>query len=293
MIRLRLMDFLDELQHRILPGDGAMGTELLAAGVPAGQCLEELCVSQPDLVRGIHEQYLGAGARVIETNSFGANAVRLARYGLAGRVNEINWSAAQLAKDAAKGTGVYVAGSVGPLGIGAAEAAAQGIDRHEVFTEQIGALLDGGCNLIFLETFLDVEELLIALHAKQSLHHCPAVAMLALDDPAQLRAGWAKLRAADADVVGVNCMDPPATLLRLGVDAAGGGPLAVFLSAGQPLDEGGRLVYATTPADFASLGLALAAYGVPLIGGCCGVGPRHIAAFTAALRDAEKERAPR
>src|SRR5688500_2629882 len=110
------MDFLDDLQQSALLGDGAMGTELLATGVPPEACLEELCVSQPDLVRGIHAQYIAAGSRVIETNSLGANAVRLAKHGLQGRVNEINWNAAQVAKDAAKGTGVYVAGSVGPLG---------------------------------------------------------------------------------------------------------------------------------------------------------------------------------
>src|ERR1700744_736635 len=104
------MDFLDELQSRTLLGDGAMGTELLAAGVPAGRCLEELCVSKPEIVREVHERYLGAGARVIETNSFGANAVRLAEYGCEHRVGEINWTAAQLAKDVARGQGVYVAG---------------------------------------------------------------------------------------------------------------------------------------------------------------------------------------
>src|SRR5450432_2912863 len=92
------MDFLDELESRIIPADGAMGTELMAANIPAETCFEELCVSQPDLVCDIHDRYLAAGARLIETNTFGANAVRLARHGLEHRVNEINWSAAQLAK---------------------------------------------------------------------------------------------------------------------------------------------------------------------------------------------------
>jgi homocysteine S-methyltransferase len=271
------MDFLDELQHRVLPGDGAMGTELWAAGVPRTACLEELCVSAPGTVRAVHEAYVGAGARVIETNTFGANAVRLARHGHEHRVGEINWSAAQLAKDVAKGKGVYVAGSVGPLGISAAEAEAQGIDRHEVFTDQIGALLDGGCNLIFFETFLDVDELLIALHAKQSLHHCPAVALLPLIDPAALYAAWAKLRAADADVVGFNCLAP------FTLHTTDPGPLAAFPNAGTPCEEGDRLNYPLSPADFAAAGQALAALGVRLIGGCCGTGPRHIAALVAAL----------
>ena len=104
------MDFLDELQHRVLLGDGAMGTELWAAGAPVGSCLEGLCVSQPEMVRGVHERYLAAGARVIETNTFGANAVRLAQHGCENRVSEINWTAAQLAKDVPKRNGKIVHG---------------------------------------------------------------------------------------------------------------------------------------------------------------------------------------
>src|SRR5438094_7582403 len=145
------MDLLDELQSRIVPGDGAMGTILIAANVPMERCFEELCVSQPETVRDIHEKYIAAGARVIETNSFGANAARLEKYGFAGRVNEINWSAAQLARQCARGKNVFVAGSVGPLGITAEQARASGIDRAAVFQEQIGALLDGGVSLIFFE----------------------------------------------------------------------------------------------------------------------------------------------
>ncbi len=283
------MDFLDELQHRPLPGDGAMGTELLAAAVPPGRCLEELCVSQPDLVRGVHERYIAAGARVIETNSFGANAVRLASHGHEHRVNEINWSAAQLAKEAAKGKDVYVAGSVGPLGITAEEAAAQGIDRHAVFLEQIGALLDGGCRLIFLETFLDVEELLIALNAKHSLHHCPVVTLLAGQNPEQLPAAAARLRAADADVIGINCEDATRSLTLLaGLDDAG--PLAAFPSAGLPENHGGQLLYPATAADFAAAGLALVEQGVRLIGGCCGTGPTHIKALAKALLESTPAR---
>ena len=278
------MDFLDELQHRVLLGDGAMGTELLAAGVPLGRCLEELCVSQPDLVRNIHESYIGAGARLIETNSFGANAVRLAQHGCEHRVSELNWTAAQLAKDVAKGKNVYVAGCVGPLGITAEEAAARGIDRHEVFTEQIGALLDGGCQLIFLETFLNADELLIALDAKQALHHCPVVALLTGNDPEKFAAAAAKVRAAEAEVVGVNCVDGKHALhLLAGLEASE--PLAAFPSAGLPQTHDSQFTFPTSPEAFAASALALTNRGVRLIGGCCGVGPRHIAAMTAALRE--------
>src|SRR6185436_4660861 len=113
------------------------GTQLLAAGIASGCCLEELCVSRPELVLGIHEQSISAGARLIRTNSFGANSVRLGSFGKERHVGELNWAAAQLARSAAKGKGVYVAGSVGPLG----NAALPGT-RKQLFEDQIGALLD-------------------------------------------------------------------------------------------------------------------------------------------------------
>src|SRR5438093_11863244 len=111
------MDILDELNSRIVPGDGAIGTLLLESGIPLERCFEELCVSQPDLIRGFHEDYIAAGARVIETNTFGANEVRLAKFSFENRVNEINWAAAQIAPNCAKGKNLNVAGSVGPTGI--------------------------------------------------------------------------------------------------------------------------------------------------------------------------------
>jgi methionine synthase / methylenetetrahydrofolate reductase(NADPH) len=119
------MNLLEELEERIVCGDGAMGTLLLDRGVPVDHCLEELCVSEPNRIRVIHDEYIAAGARVIETNTFGANAVRLQRFGFEDRVAEINKAAAQVALKAARGKDVCVAGSVGPLGIGEAEADAQ------------------------------------------------------------------------------------------------------------------------------------------------------------------------
>ena len=284
------MDFLDELQDRVLPGDGAMGTALMDAGAPLESCFEELCVSQPDLVREIHAQYLAAGARLIETNSFGANAVRLAKHGFEHRVSELNWTAAQVAKDAAKGRGVYVAGSVGPLGISAEQAREQGIDRRKVFADQIGALLDGGVDLILLETFLDYEELLIALEVKQTLHHCPVVASLACGDEGRLPDGAAlstaleRLRAAGADVVGVNCVNGPRAMLRLLDKIPVEGLFSAFPNAGYPEYHEGRFLYFATPDYFAKCAVALAERGVRLIGGCCGTGPRHIAAMVEALK---------
>ncbi len=283
------MDFLDELEHRILPGDGAMGTYLMELGRPIERCFEEICVSDPDLIRRVHSEYIAAGARVIETNSFGANAVRLAAHGFEQRVNEFNWTSAQLAKECAKGKGIYVAGSVGPLGIGAEQAAERGIDRKQVFTEQIGALLDGGVDLIFLETFLDLEELALALYVKQSLHHCPVICSMActaggrLPDGTPLAEGFAKLRELGADVAGVNCANGPQAMLRLFETLPSDEPLSAYPNAGYPQYHEGRFVYSTTPAYFARTAVELAQQGARLIGGCCGTRPEHIAAMAEAL----------
>ena len=274
------MDLLEVLQDKIVPGDGAMGTMILEAGVPLERCFEELCVSQPDLIRGIHQKYVNAGARLIETNSFGGNAARLAKYGFENRVNEINWTAAKLAREAVRGKDICVAGSVGPLGITAGQAREQGIDRKAVFQEQIGALLDGGVDLIFFETFTDLEELLIALHVKQSLHHCPAVCSMSCSEEGRLPSGmplveaFGKLRAADAEIVGANCLNGPQAMLRLFQHLPIEGLLSAFPNAGYPKYHDGRYLYFTSPEYFANAARGLAAQGARLIGGCCGIGPR-------------------
>lgn len=265
-----------------------MGTLLMERGVGAHECFEALCLSRPELIREIHAEYVAAGARIIETNSFGANAIRLGRHGLSNHVNEINWQAAQLARQMAKGA--FVAGSVGPLGISSAEAARQGIDREDCFRMQIGALLEGGVDLIFLETFQDLNELVLALHVKQSLHHCPAVCSLApnheglLPDGMSLDVAFAKLAHHDAEILGVNCVNGPEVALRLVEHfASPGQPLAVFPNAGVPRNENGRHVYDLSPGSFAKMGASLADRGARIIGGCCGTTPAHIAALSKAL----------
>jgi homocysteine S-methyltransferase len=281
------MDLLEDLHRRIVPADGAMGTELFAAGVARDRCLEELCISDPDLVLKVHRSYLAAGAQLVKTHSFGSNAVRLAAHGFEHRVSEFNWAAAQLAKEAVKEFGAHVAGSVGPLD------AAADMDREELFLEQIGALLDGGARVILLESFTDLAELEIALTAKHTLHHCPVIASLACRDDARLPDGttlteaFARLREAGADIVGVNCTAVTPTLLAaLPAAADEDSPLAVLPSAGMPVDRAGRLEYPVSPEQFGRDGIALGQRGARLLGGCCGTGPAHIAALVAALSEA-------
>jgi methionine synthase / methylenetetrahydrofolate reductase(NADPH) len=268
-----------------------MGTTILEAGVAMERCFEELCISEPDLIRGIHEKYIAAGAQLIETNSFGANAARLSKYGFDHRVNEINWTAAKLAKDVARGKDICVAGSVGPLGITPEQAREQNIDRKAVFQEQIGALLDGGVDVIFFETFTDLDEMLLALHVKQSLHHCPAICSMACNEEGRLPNGmpltdaFEKLRAADADIVGANCLNGPQAMLRLFQRLPIQGLLSAFPNAGYPKYHDGRYLYFTSPEYFANSARGLVAEGARLVGGCCGIGPQHIAAMVEALKD--------
>ena len=288
------MDLIDELNSRVLCGDGAMGTTLMElADAPIECCLEEFCLSAPDLVAKIHGLYIDAGARVIETNSFGANAPRLERHGLETRVREINAAAARLARQAANGRDVYVAGSVGPLGLTADEAREKGIDRRAVFQEQIEALLDGGVDLIFFETFLDLDELKLALAIKQSLHTCPALCSMACAEEGRLPGGspiaaaLETLRKLGAEITGVNCLNGPHAMIRLleHLPVEPGQLLSAYPNAGYPRYHEGRFIYYTAPEYFGKVAREMVGQGVRLVGGCCGIGPAQIAAMSAAVRD--------
>src|ERR1700732_3247346 len=156
------MDFLEELNSSVLCGDGAMGTELMSSGVPVDVCFEELNVSAPEAVSLIHDAYVQAGARLIETNTFGANAARLAKHGLENRVTEINQAAVKLARKTIGNRPVYLAGSIGPSGLVVHQTDTQPVDQSQLFREQAEGLLDAGVDIIFLETFLDFNEIQIA-----------------------------------------------------------------------------------------------------------------------------------
>jgi methionine synthase I (cobalamin-dependent) len=279
------MDLLDEFQKHVLCGDGAMGTLLLAAGIPLERCFEELCVTEPERIGKIHHQYINAGARVIKTNTFGANAVRLERFGLEGRVVEINRAAAQVAVKAARGKDVYVAGSVGPLGISGEEAAVRGIDRAQCFGEQVGALLEGGVDLIVFETFMDFEEMEIAYGSRKRIADGLTICSLACAAEGRIASGmllgeaFAKMRALGAQAVGVNCMNEPRRTVELLLRVPSEYLLAAYPSAGEPKEQAGRLIYPVTPEDFAQSTHEMIAQGVRLIGGCCGTTPTHIDAL--------------
>jgi len=288
------VDLLDELEARVVCGDGAIGTLLLNAGVPIENCFEELCVSEPARIQRIHEDYIAAGAQIIETNTFGANRVRLGRFGFDNRVREINQAAVAVAKRAAENKNVLVAGSVGPLGITVANAATCGIDRPDCFREQITALLDAGVDAIFFETFTDFEEMDIALQAKNAVGDAAEICSFACGSDKQLRCGtmlidsFARLRESGAKIVGLNCLnDPPGMAAILDKLPSLKGPLAVYPTAGNPRYENGRLNYDVTPESFATFARDIITKGARLVGGCCGTTPAHIAALAKMIKDLE------
>src|SRR5450432_850854 len=290
------MKLLDELQSRLVCGDGAVGTMLLDDGIPLERCLEELCLSEPERVRKIHESYVAAGARVIETNTFGANSVRLERFGFGEYAREINSTAVRLGKQAAGAKDVCVAGSLGPLGITEDDARARGIDRAAVFAEQVSGLLDGGADAIFFETFLDYDELALALGAKMKLSQVPTICSLACEQEGRLPSGlplveaFRRLTALGADVVGVNCLNGPQATVHLLERVPLDFVLSAYPNAGYPQYHEGRFIYHTAPEYFSKLAREMVAQGARLIGGCCGTTPRTIAAIAAVLAELEPVR---
>jgi homocysteine S-methyltransferase len=290
------MDLLDQLQSRVICGDGAMGTMLLDSGVPLERCLEELCLSEPERVRKVHDAYVDAGAQLLETNTFGANGVRLERFGFGAKTHEINAAAARLAKQAAQNKEVAVAGSVGPLGISEDEARERGIDRMAIFAEQIGGLVDGGVDAVFLETFLDYDELELALRARFQVAKGVTICSMACEQEGRLPSGitlveaFQKLTALGADIVGINCLNGPQASVHLLERVPLEFLLSAYPNAGYPKYHEGRFIYYTSPDYFARLARELVAQGARLVGGCCGTNPRTIAAIAETLSELKPSR---
>ena len=284
---------LDHLHSSLLVADGASGTMLYARGVPMEVCFDEINQSQPDLIRQIHEEYVDAGARLIETNTFGANALSLSKYNLEGQAETLNARGVEIARKAA-GSRAYVAGAVGPAR-GLPEQEYTEADYRRVYREQISAIAEGGADAVILETFLRLDELQGALATCREVCDLPVICQLAVDQYGQTDDGFGvveafdQLRAAGADVVGVNCRSGPKGLL----DALAPVPLAenlilsAFPNAGSPVYVDGRFIYEATPEYFASSALRLRDQGVRLIGGCCGTMPEHVCAMAQALEGRE------
>jgi len=290
-------DFLSRIKQSPVLCDGAMGTLLYAKGIFINRSYDELNLSQPDLIRGIHHDYLQAGAEIIETNTFGANSFRLARHSLADKVQDINRSGARLAREAAKSFDVWVAGSVGPLGTRIEPLGKTSYqEARDAFREQITALVEGGVDLLILETFGYLEEIHQAmLAAKDVSKSIPLVAQVTIDEDGNCLDGSdpetfvAKLVEWGADVIGCNCSVGPVAMLDAmeRVRALTTLPLSAQPNAGIPRSVDGRNIYLCSPEYMASYARKFVAAGVRLVGGCCGTTPDHIRVMKSALRVGE------
>lgn len=282
--------------------DGAMGTELYKRGVFINRCFEEANLFAPDLVLSVHRDYIGAGAEVLTTNSWGAGKFKLAKYNLQDRLVEINAKAVLLARETASKAAlagnahdVLIAGSVGPLGprldpVGALSAA----EAEAAFEAQIRVLADNGADFILLETFGDVHEAVLAVRAaKRTAPGLPVFANLTIDmggNPIfgmSLEDAMDRLLEAEADVLGLNCSVGPQPMLRAAQRMRAHRkevPLCIEPNAGMPRQIEGRMMYMSTPEYFATYAKYYLQEGVRFVGGCCGTTPEHIRAMAGAVR---------
>ena len=292
-----LRELLDDTGVHVL--DGAMGTMLYSRGVFVNVCYDELTLKQPGLVQEVHETYVRAGAEILETNTFGANPVKLSGFGLDDRTEEINRAAAELAHRAARGRALVV-GAVGPLGIriepwgptARTEAVAH-------FSRQTTGLAEGGVDGFILETFSDLEEIHAALEAaRAAAPDLPVIAQMTVGEDGTTSYGTpvetiaARLIEWGADVVGLNCSVGPAPMLEAIERMADVStvPLSAQPNAGLPRAVGDRRIYLASPDYMAQYARRLTAAGARFIGGCCGTTPEHIRRIRECVADARPRR---
>jgi methionine synthase I (cobalamin-dependent) len=292
----------DQLASGPLLSDGAMGTMLYAQGVSFDKCFDQQNVTNPEIVAGIHQAYIEAGAQLIETNTFGANRFKLIAHGLEDRVAEINTAAVGLARRVVQASNrpVFIGGSVGPLGVRLAPfGRIQPAQAYAAFHEQIAALVEAGVDLVVIETISDLYEMAEAIKAARAVAaDVPVMATMTFthDDLTLLGDGPQKvaqqLSELGADIIGVNCSEGPAQVLRILKNMRGVAPearIAVRPNAGWPTHLGGRIMYPATPEYFGEYAVTFVEAGASIVGGCCGTTPEHIAAMRAAL-DTPRER---
>jgi len=280
----RAEKFRDRIRTHVVVADGAMGTMLYSKGIFINRCFDELNLSAPSLVKEIHDSYVQAGAEIIETNTFGANAYRLAPYGLVEKLADINRAGVRVARESA-GEKAWVAGSVGPLGVRIEPLGPTSFqEAREAFKQQVTALADAGVDLIMLETFGDLNEIREAILATHEACDLPLVAQMTVDDDGNALFGASpevfarRLEEWGADAIGMNCSVGPKVAVEVleRMIKVTGRPLAVQPNAGKPMLVDGRSVYLCSPEYLAQYARRYIQAGAKIIGGCCGTTPEHI-----------------
>ena len=277
-----------------------MGTMLYARGIFINRCYDELNLSQPDSIAGIHTEYLQAGAEILETNTFGANSFRLERFGLRDKVREINLAGVRIARQCVdqirekQASDAFVAGAIGPLGVRLEPLGKIGLDEaRAAFAEQIAALAEGGVDLLIIETMTSLAEASQALLAAQEVAPSLRVlVMMTVDEEGNCLDGTsgemaaARLTELGADAVGCNCSSGPTTVLSVieRMRNVTHLPLAAMPNAGMPREVEGRNIYMASPEYMASFARKFFKAGATFLGGCCGTTPSHIRAMRSAMR---------
>jgi methionine synthase I (cobalamin-dependent)/5,10-methylenetetrahydrofolate reductase len=292
---MRIEDFNERLKNTILVADGAMGSLLHESAGPQ-RCFEELNFQLPEVVFRVHRAYIEAGAQLIETNTFGANRLKLAATGLADQVTRINHAGVKIAREAREGAGheVLIAGSIGPSGVSRHMNEISSEDLRAAFHEQAQALEERGVDLFIFETFTDLEELLIAVGAIRAFSKLPIIAQMTFSEEGTAAGGTRpadaaiRLAAANVQVIGSNCTLGPQALLPILEELSHGTgaiPRSAMPNVGFPRRMGDRTVYPrSSPEYFAHFAQDAAALGVRILGGCCGTTPEHIRAMAEAVK---------
>ncbi|MGD9710754.1 MAG: bifunctional homocysteine S-methyltransferase/methylenetetrahydrofolate reductase [Thermomicrobiales bacterium] len=288
------------LAKRPVLADGAMGTMLYSAGIPFDACFDEVNITHPDLVGSVHRAYLHAGADIIETNSFGANAFKLNGFGLGDSVRVINRAAARIAREQREivGTPALIAGAIGPTGLSIGPFGRESREKVlAAFREQISALYEAGVDLLSIETMPGTAEAAMAIQAAREVSDLPIVAMLSFAEDGRsisgddARAAVEVLLSFDVNVLGANCSVGPQrilhviesyqeALLKEGVTR----PLACLPNAGWPTQVADRVIYPSSAEYFADFARQAIELGVAIVGGCCGTTPSHIEAMAAVVQ---------